>query len=133
MYIYISEDSSSSPLECFRPQGVSGLDVQQIMHSDSDESHAQRLNLNSQKLLGLHTGNFESDSFNENFSPMGANATIAGKVGLSSTGVVSRISARRKRKFKRSAVEYETTTTPSTPNLSCSLNFPVSGTITLIH
>ncbi len=52
------------------------------------------------------SGNFESDSLNENFSP-------------------SRPNIRRKRKFKRMAVEYETT--PSTPHTT---SHPISGTVT---
>lgn len=55
------------------------------------------------------SGNFESDSLNENFSP-------------------SRPNIRRKRKFKRMAVEYETT--PSTPHTTIHPIFPISGTVT---
>lgn len=58
--------------------------------SDSDDRQSYAFKLR-QKPVG---GNFESDSLNENFSP-------------------SRPHLRRKRKFKRMAVEYETT--PSTP------------------
>lgn len=54
------------------------------------------------------SGNFESDSLNENFSP-------------------SRPNIRRKRKFKRMAVEYETT--PSTPHTTTHPIFPISGTV----
>lgn len=54
------------------------------------------------------SGNFESDSLNENFSP-------------------SRPNIRRKRKFKRMAVEYETT--PSTPHTTTTPIFPISGTV----
>lgn len=50
-------------------------------------------------------GNFESDSLNENFSP-------------------SRPNIRRKRKFKRMAVEYETT--PSTPHAVAHSIFPIT-------
>lgn len=55
------------------------------------------------------SGNFESDSLNENFSP-------------------SRPNIRRKRKFKRIALEYETT--PSTPHTTVHPIFPISGTVT---
>jgi G patch domain-containing protein 2 len=56
------------------------------------------------------SGNFESDSLNENFSP-------------------SRPNVRRKRKFKRMAVEYETT--PSTPHTASHPMFPSSTTATV--
>lgn len=56
----------------------------------------------------VQSGNFESDSLNENFSP-------------------SRPNIRRKRKFKRMAVEYETT--PSTPQTSTHPLFPITGTV----
>lgn len=54
-------------------------------------------------------GNFESDSLNENFSPVRPNT-------------------RRKRKFKRMAVEYETT--PSTPGtVNPTTIFPIAGAV----
>ena len=56
------------------------------------------------------SGNFESDSLNENFSP-------------------SRPNIRRKRKFKRMAVEYETT--PSTPHTTSHPLFPTSASATV--
>lgn len=75
--------------------------------SDSDDRHSFALAFKlRQTPMG---GNFESDSLNENFSP-------------------SRPNIRRKRKFKRMAVEYETT--PSTPHTTTHPIFPISGTVT---
>ncbi|KAG5682438.1 hypothetical protein PVAND_011790 [Polypedilum vanderplanki] len=75
--------------------------------SDSDDRHSFALAFKlRQPAIG---GNFESDSLNENFSP-------------------SRPNIRRKRKFKRMAVEYETT--PSTPHTVSHPIFPISGTVT---
>ncbi|XP_063709845.1 uncharacterized protein LOC134838279 [Culicoides brevitarsis] len=63
------------------------------IQSDSDDRQAFTF---AAKLRNTPmSGNFESDSLNENFSP-------------------ARPNTRRKRKFKRMAIEYETTT-PSTP------------------
>jgi G patch domain-containing protein 2 len=72
--------------------------------SDSDDRHAFAFKLRQTPM----SGNFESDSLNENFSP-------------------SRPNIRRKRKFKRMAVEYETT--PSTPHNASHPIFPISGTV----
>lgn len=69
--------------------------------SDSDDRQSYAFKLR-QKPVG---GNFESDSLNENFSP-------------------SRPHLRRKRKFKRMAVEYETT--PSTPQGVTHPIFPIN-------
>ncbi|CRK88797.1 CLUMA_CG002625, isoform A [Clunio marinus] len=76
------------------------------MLSDSDDrqSYALAFKLRQTPM----SGNFESDSLNENFSP-------------------SKPNIRRKRKFKRMAVEYETT--PSTPHTTIHPIFPVSGVV----
>ncbi|XP_070499891.1 histone-lysine N-methyltransferase set1 isoform X2 [Chironomus tepperi] len=75
--------------------------------SDSDDRHSFALAFKLRQTP--MSGNFESDSLNENFSP-------------------SRPNIRRKRKFKRMAVEYETT--PSTPHTTVHPIFPISGTVT---
>jgi hypothetical protein len=75
--------------------------------SDSDDRHSFALAFKLRQ--PAMSGNFESDSLNENFSP-------------------SRPNIRRKRKFKRMAVEYETT--PSTPHTTSHPIFPISGTVT---
>lgn len=93
--------------------------------SDSDNaatataSNATRFPLSAVPRPDVSLGNFESDSLNETFSP-------------------ARPCARRKRKFKRMAVEYDTTTTTSSlvavggitsrpVNLSAANNFPSDG------
>lgn len=75
--------------------------------NDSDDRHSFALAFKLRQTP--MSGNFESDSLNENFSP-------------------SRPNIRRKRKFKRMAVEYETT--PSTPHTTTHPMFPISGTVT---
>lgn len=69
--------------------------------SDSDERGDYKFTLNSRPEAA---GNFESDSLNENFSPTRPNA------------------ARRKRKFKRMAVEYEPIVTPSSSSAVAGIN-----------
>jgi G patch domain-containing protein 2 len=112
-----TEDSSSSPADppnnnnnnnVLHTSNATG-DVVNTIQSDSDDRHAFAFKMRQTPM----SGNFESDSFNENFSP--------------------RPNTRRKRKFKRMAVEYETTT-PSTPGNSASTPlFPAlaagSGTV----
>lgn len=97
-----TEDSSSpadGPLDINECQSNSIL-------SDSDDRQNFQLALKVRQTCLF--GNFESDSLNENFSP-------------------TRPSTRRKRKFKRMAVEYETTT-PSTPgNPNPNTIFPLTG------
>lgn len=75
-----------------------------IMLSDSDDRHSYAFAFRLRQTPT--SGNFESDSLNENFSP-------------------SRPNIRRKRKFKRMAVEYETT--PSTPHTLSHPIFPIHG------
>ncbi|XP_058128793.1 uncharacterized protein LOC131286789 [Anopheles ziemanni] len=110
-----TEDSSSSPTD----PPVHNVVMNQadspclsgsnnLIQSDSDDRHSVAFAFKlRQTPLG---GNFESDSLNENFSP-------------------ARPNMRRKRKYKRMAVEYETT--PSTPHISGSGSaiFPVAGTV----
>ncbi|XP_058058165.1 uncharacterized protein LOC131209181 [Anopheles bellator] len=111
-----TEDSSSSPTD---PPPSSNVVMNQadspclsgsnnLVQSDSDDRHsvAFAFKLRQTPL----SGNFESDSLNENFSP-------------------ARPNMRRKRKYKRMAVEYETT--PSTPHIggAGSALFPVAGTV----
>uniref|UniRef100_A0A182IS63 Uncharacterized protein n=1 Tax=Anopheles atroparvus TaxID=41427 RepID=A0A182IS63_ANOAO len=110
-----TEDSSSSPTD----PPVCNVVMNQadspclsgsnnLIQSDSDDRHSVAFAFKlRQTPLG---GNFESDSLNENFSP-------------------ARPNMRRKRKYKRMAVEYETT--PSTPHISGSGSaiFPVAGTV----
>lgn len=108
-----TEDSSSSPTDAGNDiqnnQNPDGLNNSIL--SDSDDRHDLPQSLKNQQLLG----NFESDSLNENFSP----------------ARIFRPNTRRKRKFKRMAVEYETT--PSTPGApgenATNPIFPVGGTI----
>uniref|UniRef100_A0A2M4AH68 Uncharacterized protein n=2 Tax=Anopheles triannulatus TaxID=58253 RepID=A0A2M4AH68_9DIPT len=108
-----TEDSSSSPTD----PPANNVVVNQadspclsgsnnLVQSDSDDRHsvAFAFKLRQTPL----SGNFESDSLNENFSP-------------------ARPNMRRKRKYKRMAVEYETT--PSTPHIGGSALFPVAGTV----
>uniref|UniRef100_A0A2M4BF66 Uncharacterized protein n=1 Tax=Anopheles marajoara TaxID=58244 RepID=A0A2M4BF66_9DIPT len=108
-----TEDSSSSPTD----PPANNVVVNQadspclsgsnnLVQSDSDDRHsvAFAFKLRQTPL----SGNFESDSLNENFSP-------------------ARPNMRRKRKYKRMAVEYETT--PSTPHIGSSALFPVAGTV----
>ncbi|XP_050088584.1 uncharacterized protein LOC126572911 [Anopheles aquasalis] len=108
-----TEDSSSSPTDPPANNVVmnqadspclSGSN--NLVQSDSDDRHsvAFAFKLRQTPL----SGNFESDSLNENFSP-------------------ARPNMRRKRKYKRMAVEYETT--PSTPHIGSSALFPVAGTV----
>ncbi|GAB0087875.1 uncharacterized protein DMENIID0001_022290 [Sergentomyia squamirostris] len=92
-----TEDSSSSPADgpSRRPDfgATGGTDsLANTFLSDSDDHSELKLLIKSRDV-----GNFESDSLNENFSP-------------------ARPNTRRKRKFKRMAVEYETT--PTTPGAS---------------
>uniref|UniRef100_A0A182MTT6 Uncharacterized protein n=1 Tax=Anopheles culicifacies TaxID=139723 RepID=A0A182MTT6_9DIPT len=108
-----TEDSSSSPTD---PPACNVVMNQadspylsgsnNIVQSDSDDRHsfAFAFKLRQTPL----SGNFESDSLNENFSP-------------------ARPNMRRKRKYKRMAVEYETT--PSTPHIGVNPLFPVAGTV----
>ncbi|XP_052868307.1 uncharacterized protein LOC128274227 isoform X2 [Anopheles cruzii] len=111
-----TEDSSSSPTD---PPPSNNVVMNQadspclsgsnnLVQSDSDDRHsvAFAFKLRQTPL----SGNFESDSLNENFSP-------------------ARPNMRRKRKYKRMAVEYETT--PSTPHIggAGSALFPVAGTV----
>ncbi|XP_035773729.1 uncharacterized protein LOC118456767 [Anopheles albimanus] len=108
-----TEDSSSSPTDPPANNVVmnqadspclSGSN--NLVQSDSDDRHsvAFAFKLRQTPL----SGNFESDSLNENFSP-------------------ARPNMRRKRKYKRMAVEYETT--PSTPHIGSSALFPGAGTV----
>lgn len=73
--------------------------------SDSDDRHSYAFAFKIRQTPMC--GNFESDSLNENFSP-------------------SKPNIRRKRKFKRMAVEYETT--PSTPHTTSHPLFPNTTT-----
>lgn len=86
-----TEDSSSSPadqLEINTSQNSPQLSgANNHIQSDSDDRHALAFAFRSRQAHHM-TGNFESDSFNENFSP-------------------ARPNIRRKRKFKRMAVGYE--------------------------
>lgn len=90
-----TEDSSSSPadqLEINTSQNSPQLSgANNHIQSDSDDRHALAFAFRSRQTPHM-TGNFESDSFNENFSP-------------------ARPNIRRKRKFKRMAVGYEPTLT----------------------
>ncbi|XP_055540976.1 uncharacterized protein LOC129727299 isoform X2 [Wyeomyia smithii] len=85
-----TEDSSSSPAD--QPEFNTSQNSPQlsgtnnIFQSDSDDKHSLAFAFRSRQTP--LTGNFESDSFNENFSP-------------------ARPNLRRKRKFKRMAVGYE--------------------------
>ncbi|CAO1400962.1 unnamed protein product [Diamesa hyperborea] len=103
-----TEDSSSSPTDPPNDnnnnEGAAGHS--NSIQSDSDDRHSFAFKLRQQPMP--LSGNFESDSLNENFSP-------------------SRPNIRRKRKFKRMAVEYETT--PSTPHTATHPIFPISGTV----
>ncbi|XP_055326804.1 uncharacterized protein LOC129580415 [Sitodiplosis mosellana] len=100
-----TEDSSSP--------GDGNIDINECQSnsilSDSDDRQNFQLALKVRQTCLF--GNFESDSLNENFSP-------------------TRPSTRRKRKFKRMAVEYETT--PSTPgNPNPNTMFPLTGSSTV--
>uniref|UniRef100_A0A2M3Z731 Uncharacterized protein n=1 Tax=Anopheles braziliensis TaxID=58242 RepID=A0A2M3Z731_9DIPT len=108
-----TEDSSSSPTD----PPANNVVVNQadspclsgsnnLVQSDSDDRHSVALAFKLRQTP--LSGNFESDSLNENFSP-------------------ARPNMRRKRKYKRMAVEYETT--PSTPHIGSSALFPVAGTV----
>lgn len=98
-----TEDSSSSPAD--GANNYNGDGINSIL-SDSDDRQELKLSLKSRQSCPF--GNFESDSLNENFSP-------------------ARPNTRRKRKFKRMTVEYETT--PSTPgNVNPTPIFPIAGT-----
>lgn len=85
--------------------GMTGAAANNSNDSDDRHSFALAFKLRQTPM----SGNFESDSLNENFSPS------------------SRPNIRRKRKFKRMAVEYETT--PSTPHTATHPIFPISGTV----
>ncbi|XP_055694274.1 uncharacterized protein LOC129796395 [Lutzomyia longipalpis] len=95
-----TEDSSSSPADAPTKRhefgaAATGDALSNTFLSDSDDHSELKLLIKSRDV-----GNFESDSLNENFSP-------------------ARPNTRRKRKFKRMAVEYETTpTTPGTSTVS---------------
>ncbi|XP_021709574.1 uncharacterized protein LOC5568991 [Aedes aegypti] len=101
-----TEDSSSSPadqLEINTSQNSPQLSgANNHIQSDSDDRHALAFAFRSRQTPHM-PGNFESDSFNENFSP-------------------ARPNIRRKRKFKRMAVGYEPTL--STTAVSNSSIFP---------
>ncbi|XP_052901925.1 uncharacterized protein LOC128309547 [Anopheles moucheti] len=108
-----TEDSSSSPTDppaCNMVMNqadspyLSGSN--NIVQSDSDDRHSVAFTFKLRQTP--LSGNFESDSLNENFSP-------------------ARPNMRRKRKYKRMAVEYETT--PSTPHIGVNPLFPVAGTV----
>ncbi|XP_050068836.1 uncharacterized protein LOC126557195 [Anopheles maculipalpis] len=108
-----TEDSSSSPTD---PPACNVVMNQadspylsgsnNIVQSDSDDRHSVAFTFKLRQTP--LSGNFESDSLNENFSP-------------------ARPNMRRKRKYKRMAVEYETT--PSTPHIGGNPLFPVAGTV----
>uniref|UniRef100_A0A182PGY7 Uncharacterized protein n=1 Tax=Anopheles epiroticus TaxID=199890 RepID=A0A182PGY7_9DIPT len=108
-----TEDSSSSPTD---PPACNVVMNQadspylsgsnNIVQSDSDDRHSVAVTFKLRQTP--LSGNFESDSLNENFSP-------------------ARPNMRRKRKYKRMAVEYETT--PSTPHIGSNPLFPVAGTV----
>uniref|UniRef100_A0A182NQC5 R3H domain-containing protein n=1 Tax=Anopheles dirus TaxID=7168 RepID=A0A182NQC5_9DIPT len=108
-----TEDSSSSPTD---PPACNVVMNQadspylsgsnNIVQSDSDDRHSVAFTFKLRQTP--LSGNFESDSLNENFSP-------------------ARPNMRRKRKYKRMAVEYETT--PSTPHLGGNPLFPVAGAV----
>uniref|UniRef100_A0A6B2ECC8 Uncharacterized protein n=1 Tax=Phlebotomus kandelakii TaxID=1109342 RepID=A0A6B2ECC8_9DIPT len=90
-----TEDSSSSPADVPTKRQGTADGLNNTFLSDSDDHSELKLLVKSRDV-----GNFESDSLNENFSP-------------------ARPNTRRKRKFKRMAVEYETTpTTPGTSTVS---------------
>lgn len=98
-----TEDSSSSPadqLEINTSQNSPQLSgANNHIQSDSDDRHALAFAFRSRQTHHM-PGNFESDSFNENFSP-------------------ARPNIRRKRKFKRMAVGYDPTlSSTSIPNSS---------------
>ncbi|XP_065079299.1 uncharacterized protein LOC135702203 [Ochlerotatus camptorhynchus] len=99
-----TEDSSSSPadqLEINTSQNSPQLSgANNHIQSDSDDRHTLAFAFRSRQT----TGNFESDSFNENFSP-------------------ARPNMRRKRKFKRMAVGYEPSLTST--SVANSSIFPV--------
>lgn len=99
-----TEDSSSSPadqLEINTSQNSPQLSgANNHIQSDSDDRHTLAFAFRSRQT----TGNFESDSFNENFSP-------------------ARPNMRRKRKFKRMAVGYEPSL--SSTSVANSSIFPV--------
>lgn len=99
-----TEDSSSSPadqLEINTSQNSPQLSgANNHIQSDSDDRHTLAFAFRSRQT----TGNFESDSFNENFSP-------------------ARPNMRRKRKFKRMAVGFEPSLT--TTSVASSSIFPV--------
>lgn len=99
-----TEDSSSSPAD--PPNNTQQNEGRSVLASDSDDRHDFQLSLKFRNKPLI--GNFESDSFNENFSP-------------------ARPNTRRKRKFKRMAVEYETT--PSTPGNVGSNLIPITGAV----
>ncbi|XP_055388847.1 uncharacterized protein LOC129617815 [Condylostylus longicornis] len=91
-----TEDSSSSPTDAQNEVATNQNigDGLFSVHSDSDDRHDFR------SAFPKARHNFESDSLNENFSPARFFRP-------------NKMKERRKRKFKRMAVEYETT--PSTP------------------
>uniref|UniRef100_A0A182Q6E1 Uncharacterized protein n=1 Tax=Anopheles farauti TaxID=69004 RepID=A0A182Q6E1_9DIPT len=108
-----TEDSSSSPTD---PPACNVVMNQadspylsgsnNIIQSDSDDRHSVAFTFKLRQTA--LSGNFESDSLNENFSP-------------------ARPNMRRKRKYKRIAVEYDTT--PSTPHIGGNSLFPVAGAV----
>ncbi|XP_055639248.1 uncharacterized protein LOC129777171 isoform X2 [Toxorhynchites rutilus septentrionalis] len=100
-----TEDSSSSPVDQLdlntnSPHRNRGNNM---IQSDSDDRQTFAFSFRSRQIPMV--GNFESDSFNENFSP-------------------ARPSMRRKRKFKRMAVGYETSISSSS-NMTSNSIFPV--------
>jgi G patch domain-containing protein 2 len=110
------DSSSSSPTDYpndnnnndnFQERNAMGGNVSGIANNSNDSDDRHSFAFSSFKLRQTPmSGNFESDSLNENFSPSRPN------------------NVRRKRKFKRMAVEYETT--PSTPHTT---THPISGTV----
>uniref|UniRef100_A0A336M9A7 CSON013989 protein n=1 Tax=Culicoides sonorensis TaxID=179676 RepID=A0A336M9A7_CULSO len=102
---HIQHNNNNVPADNNNIQGAMCGAGSNSIQSDSDDRQAISfaLKLRNQPM----SGNFESDSLNENFSP-------------------ARPNTRRKRKFKRMAIEYETTT-PSTPaHSNASPLFPLS-------
>lgn len=113
------DSSSSSPTDYpndnnnndnFQERNTMGGNASGIANNSNDSDDRHSFAFSSFKLRQTPmSGNFESDSLNENFSPSRPN------------------NVRRKRKFKRMAVEYETT--PSTPHTTTHPIFPISGTV----
>lgn len=104
----MSDSSSTDPNDPLNDnnnndQFASGAANSNSILSDSDDRHSYAFAFKLRQTP--MSGNFESDSLNENFSP-------------------SRPNIRRKRKFKRMAVEYETT--PSTPHTTSHPIFPIN-------